>query len=206
MLICNRYRALLSYFRFIAIAVGAGSSLKLSGTGSITNGGALHLAPGGTLDGTGVLTIHGQFEWQGGAMAGSGKTLFAPGSVIHVINGDNKTLRDRTVDNATTVQWNATHALSVGGGTVWNNLSGSVLDLKADASIQFWFGAGGVLNNHGTIRKSGGTGTSSIGYALHNSATVQASSGTINLTAGDGWRKLDCRHQCKHSLVEQYLH
>lgn len=165
------------------LVIGSGGALKFTGSGIVTNGGALHLAPGGSLDGAGTLTIYSRFDWLGGGMAGAGKTLFATGSTITVANGDNKTLDKRTIENASTVNWTSAHVLSVGGGCIWNNLPGSSLDFQVDSSVQFWFGAGGVFNNHGTLRKSNGVGTTSFAFSLQNSGTVKAEKGTLAFTA-----------------------
>ncbi|MBM3883238.1 MAG: hypothetical protein FJ387_26590, partial [Verrucomicrobia bacterium] len=92
--------------------------------------------------------------------------------------------RERTIDNATTVTWTSAHRLSLGGGTVWNNLGGSTLDLQTDAVIDYWFGAGGTFNNAGILRKSAGTATFTFDYTLNNTGTVRIETGRMAFRRG----------------------
>src|SRR5438046_185829 len=47
---------------------------------------------GGTLAGTGTVTVTGNFSWTGGLMTGSGKTILSAGCVASITGGNGKTL------------------------------------------------------------------------------------------------------------------
>jgi hypothetical protein len=68
------------------------------------------------------------------------------------------------------------------------NLPGAALDLQHDASIDISSNNFGLCNpyfsNAGTLRKSGGTGTSYFYAPLYNSGTVDAQTGTISFNGG----------------------
>lgn len=74
---------------------------------------------------------------------------------------------------------------------VINNLAGGVYDLQGDGNLLR--GAGGytgIINNAGTFRKSGGTGTSTVGVTFNNTGTVEVDSGVLRFdgnfaTSGD---------------------
>lgn len=68
------------------------------------------------------------------------------------------------------------------------NLAGSLLDIQHDAALDISSNQFGLCNsplsNAGTIRKSGGTGTSYIYLELANSGTVDAQMGAISFNGG----------------------
>jgi len=57
-----------------------------------------------------------------------------------------------------------------------NNLPGGLVDIQADVSIDGSCGGPG-LNNQGTVRKSGGTGTSFINASFSNSGSLDVQTG-----------------------------
>jgi hypothetical protein len=79
--------------------------------------------------------------------------------------------------------------LRVTGGNVVSILAGGLFDIQVDAGILPSF-SGGTINNFGTLQKSGGTGTATIGLAFTNEDTpdnpnsdlVAALSGTLSFT------------------------
>src|SRR5207245_1674928 len=82
-----------------------------------------------------------------------------------------------------------------------NNESGALYDLQVDNGI-FNNGGSNPFDNAGTLRKSAGSGTSSLNVDIDNIGTVEVDSGTLELTGaipqfsgdtltGGGWTVLN---------------
>ena len=65
------------------------------------------------------------------------------------------------------------------------NLPGALVDMQSDVGISYYDG-NEVMVNQGTVRKSGGSGTSVLQPTLNNSGTLDAESGTLSLYNGNG--------------------
>ncbi|MBX3634884.1 MAG: hypothetical protein KF683_05770 [Rubrivivax sp.] len=141
----------------------------------------LNLASGRfvSLDERGTA-VRGQVVWSGGEIQASW-TLEAQ-SLMKGQAGAAKTLSGR-LDNEGRVEWETGNPLVLSGaGTAWHN-AGS-FDLQADASI-VWNGSQDVrFDNTGLLRKSGGSGTSTISSKLSNTGIIEVTSGTLALPAG----------------------
>jgi hypothetical protein len=161
----------------------SGGVLAINGPGVFGGGGALNLVPGGTLGGSGDVTV-GRFNWSGGQVEGAGKLIFPAGATVDFVDGGQHSLRDRRIVNAATVNWPTVNGFLVGFGTVWDNEASGVVDLKQDAQVVFWGGAVPVFNNAGVLRKTGGAGQGYFDWNIVNSGTVQQNSGTLNLRQG----------------------
>src|SRR5205807_6944908 len=135
---------------------------------------------GGTLTGIGTVTVTNALNWISGTMSGTGHTA---ASGAFTLNGSFLTLNARTIGDAGTASLAQGTSISTSNNAVWNNLAGGTLDSQGDASFSS-FAAGPQLNNAGLLRKSAGTGSTTIGMALNNTGTVQVSSGTLNLSGG----------------------
>ncbi|MBI5773962.1 MAG: hypothetical protein HZA89_09510, partial [Verrucomicrobia bacterium] len=136
---------------------------------------------GGTLDGAGTLTVTNMMNWTGGTMAGAaGTTTIAAGGALEMSGSSQKTLQSRTLNNAGTVTWSGTGALSSHTGGTINNLAGALLEMQSDASLAR-FNSALTLNNAGTIRKSGGTGTKTMDVAFTNNGTFEGLAGTMTV-------------------------
>src|SRR5262249_20952482 len=87
-----------------------------------------------TLSGVGDVTVTGTLNWTEGTMSGLGNTN-VNGSML-ISSSASKALDGRTLNNAGTVTWNA-GAGDVGASNeaVFNNLSGAVFDMHADATF-----------------------------------------------------------------------
>ena len=176
--------------------VGFGGSYNVNGTTAVA-GGTANVAgaaattgtltqSGGTLGGVGALTVSGSFVWTGGEQtdagttvlaAGASGTINAPGSAVSLHGG-------RTLQNSGTLGWSAGTIYAYEGATVEN---AGTLNASGDDTLLFLgFGAAPLLHNTGTLRKSAGGGTSTIAVAIDNDGSVQANTGTISLSAGDG--------------------
>jgi hypothetical protein len=157
-----------------------GNTLTLNGPGTVNANGVIGHS-GGTLTGTGTLTVNGPYNWSGGTMSGTGTTNANGGMTIS--GASTKTLNTgRVVNNAGVATWTSPFNVDSGGGAVFNNLAGATFDFQSDTGI--FHDLGGALptfNNAGTLTKSAGTGTSTIGIAFNNSGTVNAQSGQLSI-------------------------
>ena len=143
--------------------------------GSITN---LTLA-GMTLGGTNVVT--GTLNWTAAAMQGA--LTVASNGVLNISGSAEKDLYC-PLTNAGTVNWTGTGHLRVlyylGGnyfGTI-ANLAGGLFDIQNDTLLDYYSGTE-LFNNAGTLRKSAGTGTTTINLQLNNTGSVDVESGTL---------------------------
>ncbi len=84
------------------------------------------------------------------------------------------------MDNYATVNWTA-GSISAGVAPVWNNTMGSVFDMQADVVIAYAGSGYLTFNNHGTLKKSAGGGTSTLQCVTTNTGKVQPQSGTLDL-------------------------
>jgi len=169
---------------------GAGlKSIAGGATASYTFGGTINASnttfAGGTLLGT--FTLAGTLGWTSGTILGSptigsGATLAVSGSLGKMLaNGGN------TLTNQGTITIAGSENLYVENSAVLTNAAGGVLDLQANVGIVQLGGGQSTLNNAGTLRKSGGTGTSAVNVVnISNTGVFDAQSGTLAITAGGG--------------------
>src|SRR5262249_49791882 len=138
-----------------------GDTLTLSGTGPFTLGAGLNLS-GGTLTGASAVTVSaGSVVWTGGTLSGTGQ--LTAGGGLQISGTGNKFLTGRTLVNAGLAAWSGGNLLVGGGGSVSNQ---GTFEIQADVSFANQFGGAALaFTNTGTLRKSGGTGTSAFGYA-----------------------------------------
>jgi hypothetical protein len=136
------------------VNVAAGATAVASGSNSMT---------GGTVGGTGTLSLAGAFGWSGGTMSGTGITRVLAGTTL-TQTGMVTLAAGRTLDNAG--EWDMQGDRSV-------VLSG----LGAPPEARFL--------NSGTLRKSSGTGTGVIDPHLRNDGTVAVEQGKLELWRGD---------------------
>ena len=115
----------------------------------------------------------GMFQWNGGTIQ-SGSGYFTNAGTIH-IGGSVMLLFG--VNRGTMVQGEG-GSLTV-GGTFYNDVGGRC-DLQSDGGFIDY---NGTLENAGTLLKTAGTGTSTIGTpTVHNTGTIKADSGTLAFT------------------------
>ncbi len=135
----------------------------------------LTLGAGATLAGTNPLSVLGALTWTGGNLTSllqcNGGTV--SGTNSHAQNGG------RLV-NAGNLQLSAT--ITTAGGALITNLPGAILELAGDVGIAYSSGAYGAVINQGTLRKSGGTGVSSISELVTSTGTIETRSGTLELS------------------------
>ncbi|MGO8764401.1 MAG: hypothetical protein ACLQSR_04605 [Limisphaerales bacterium] len=156
------------------------TGLTLAGNLTSTNA----VLDGANLVGSG--TINGVLTWvSGGFTPGDGTLTVGTNGVLVLAgaNGADYSLSSELYNQGTIKLVSGNLLInSCGGnfGELINDPSGLV-DFKNDVSIDS--SCGGPLINQGTVRKSGGTGTSDIGAFFSNSSgTLDAQTGTIGLT------------------------
>ena len=163
-----------------SVFIGAGTN-RLSGSSSPSLAGSFNsqnlVLDGATLGGTGTLES-GTMAWLSGAIGsgtffsvGSNATLNVSGSGLKNISG--------TLTNAGLVNWSGANINFAGGGTL-QNASGAVFDAQGDAYIS-QISPPATIINQGIVRKSAGSGTTTIGISFLNDGLVEGRSGTLLL-------------------------
>lgn len=133
---------------------------------------------GGTFNGSAAV-LHGNAEWSGGLLQG-GWTV-AGGATFNGAAGNNKFINGGSLTNQGTLNWTTSNTLFLQNAAFLNNQG--TLDLQTDAAMVFNGGPVGAFVNSGTIVKSGGVGTSTIGNNLgfDNLGVMDVQTGTIRL-------------------------
>jgi len=147
----------------------------------------------GTIQGNGTLMIMEDFTWSSGYQSGTGTTQI-PGSVQMTMNGSNKYLSGRTIENHGTISFTA-GTLLFGNAATINNNSSAVFEIANGLWMYHWSGAYSTFNNEGTFRKTTGSGTSYVQtLPFINSNLIEVVEGTLsmdyNVTHSDG--TVDC--------------
>lgn len=161
---------------------------------NLNSGSALHFANGelrinanlsvndllfdnGTLYCDNDLNVNGVFTWKSGTLTGAG-ALNLNGDVM-LISNNNKVLDGQSIENGATMTWSDNGDLRLKNGAQIINLAGGVFDIQGNASIDsVGPGAAGFISS-GTLRKSGGGGTTTIDAAFTGSGALQVQSGTL---------------------------
>jgi phage baseplate assembly protein gpV len=158
----------------------SGATLLLQGTLAAQN---FELASG-AVDGAGTLAVSGVLNWSGGQMSGAGATNIASGAALNLSGSNSKTLNARTLNNAGTATWLGTGPISLAAGATLNN--SGLFNAQNDAAIT---AAGqGTFRNTGTLRKSAGTGVTTIDTAVrfeNDKGTVEVAGGTLRFGAAN---------------------
>ncbi len=205
----------------IVFDVAQGATVDLTGgntaayTGSLSGSGSgtVQLASGNFYPGLGgvMLNFSGSlFQWTGGSMELSVGDVTNLGTIN--LSGSNETqiYADGTLDNFGTIIQTGTGNF----GLHSDNISPTTLKIEPGAAYLIESDAGinnsglgdNVIDNVGTIRKTAGTGTSTLSVPTQgffsNTGTIEADSGTLDLAAtiaqasgttltGGTWNALD---------------
>jgi uncharacterized repeat protein (TIGR01451 family) len=142
---------------------------------------------GGTLQGSNGLTVTQVMTWTAGTQSGCGATTIASGATLTITaNGDcvytaGVQLTGRTLNIAGTATLSGTNSLCAQSGAINNS---GLFDVVSNVNIFWNGGSSAVLNNTGTLRKSGGGGTSTwSSIAVNNAGNVEALSGILSLSS-----------------------
>lgn len=168
-------------------AVPAGDDTAVINSGNVSlaadTGVAGLTLNGGTLTGAGVLTVGQTMAWTGGTVAGM---LNIPaGATLDIGTGSYKYLSVGTVTNAGTATWSGNDNLYIQNSGNWVNQSTGVFRILGDAVYDYNAGDHGTFVNHGTVRKEGGTGTTTFDQIpFTNAGTVETLAGRIRFPQG----------------------
>jgi hypothetical protein len=169
------------------LVVGTSSGTLTVNTAVTTPGGLKFT--NGTINGTGILTVNGSFDWgvfDTNGVQGS-VTIQAAGGGDWTLGGT-KRIGSGTVNlSGGTANWNnADIGYGAGGGALIVG-SGATLNLTGDRSFVLLSGASGSpsFTNNGIFQKTGGAGTSTInsGIAFTNGGLTDVESGTLIIHA-----------------------
>ncbi|MEA2238059.1 MAG: fibronectin-binding autotransporter adhesin [Thermoanaerobaculia bacterium] len=192
----------------VDVAVGAtlevaGGVFVFNGTGSMPGTGSFKVSAGtlrvptginttvpnvtmtnGVIDGGGTLVLSGTSSWafgtMGSATAPGGITEINPGSTLNITPNGQSLTQGRELRNSGTVNYSGTLPLTLSGASkITNN---AAFHLLSDGII--FVSGSGTIDNNGTLDKSGGTGTITLGPAVNNAGTVSATAGTLSLGGG----------------------
>ena len=178
--------------------IGTGSLTVSAGTLSFAAASSIGslIQTGGTLAGTGNLTVAGATTLSGGQMVGSGETLLNGALTMTNFAGigldDGRVLRiagGATLSN-NSFQLNFGNTGNASAGRIVNAAGSTITDNSSNGSAFNSNNFGGVENglsasftNLGTYTKTG-AGNTSFAVALNNSGTLNVNAGTVTLSAG----------------------
>ncbi len=149
---------------------------------------------GGTIQGDGPIDINGIFSWQSGTLTGS-DTVRVNATATFTISGPfGKTLR-RPLVNHTTCVWTGTSiSMDNAAGRFINE---SLFDIQTDQTI----GSLGLVINNGTLKKSVGSGETTISADLINNGEIQVETGTLRPSdESSGSGSYDIRSAAKYKM------
>jgi hypothetical protein len=134
---------------------------------------------GGTITGPGTVTVAGAFNWTGGTMNGTGKTV-AEGPLVIDPQAFSDVRLARSLDIVKSATWTG-QGLVLASNCVINNRKGSTFTIATastfgDPTAQF--------NNAGALVQSITTGTATLGLPLNNTGSILVQSGTLALAGG----------------------
>ena len=160
-----------------------GGTVVLNGSGAVTP--AFLSVSGGTLQGSQAVMVSGPFVWSGGTLGSAGSATLVTANGGLTMNGLAKSLYATLVNNGAGA-WSAGQ-VGCYGAALFSNTPAATLDCTADGNAFYLAGGGnGWLANAGVLRKTAGTGTTTISLPCANISSVQANSGTLALTLTDG--------------------
>jgi hypothetical protein len=170
----------------LAVSTGV---FTLSGSSSMTT---FELS-GGTVTGSGALSLSGLLTWSAGAMCtvySTSSQLCSPSSTQAITNANGgiafgagyPALDARTLNNNVTATMTGNgYYLNLLDGAIVNNHSGATWNLKTDASLN---GSSGIFNNAGTFEKTSGISTSVVQPVFNNTGTVMVNAAILDFAGG----------------------
>lgn len=142
---------------------------------------------GGTLGGTGAVTINGLMNWSLGTMSGGGRTIIPAGVTLNAAMPSGAGLNGRTLENGGTVLWTGAGNIGFVSAVITNRV-GALFHAQSAGGFAFVSGPN-RFDNAGTFRKSVNTGTLDIldfsgSGSFNNFGTVEIQTGTLRCNAG----------------------
>ena len=166
------------------VLVESGGSITIAATATVMDGvgfdvdvlGALTLANGGLLTGTGTVRIVHQFFWTGGATA-SGLTISIESTGSSTVNCGCTLIHGGIIQNAGT--WTVINGDLHGTGE-FTNLAGGVLSIQGAYDINNAWGI--ALYNGGSVQVN-----VALHYTFFTSVFVNLGGGTVTVSGGELW-------------------
>jgi hypothetical protein len=137
---------------------------------------------GGTLSGTGTVTINSLMNWTNGGMSGGGRTIIPVGATLNAALPSGAGLNARTLENGGTVIWTGAGNLGFVSAVITNR-AGALFHAQGGGGLTFVSGPN-RFDNAGTFRKSVNPGTLeivdfSLSASFNNFGTVEIQTGTL---------------------------
>jgi len=138
--------------------------------------GALNMSGNGTLGCSNLITVSGPMVWSGGTINGN-NTICANGGLA-ITAGSTEYLY-ATIVSGGAGSWSGNPVYCY-GTALFSNAPAATFDFTTDGTAFYLSGGSPALANAGTLRKTAGTGTTSVSVSCTNSGSVQANSGTLS--------------------------
>jgi ribosomal protein L35AE/L33A len=169
-------------FGATSVPTGTGTMLVDGGTAAMNANVTVSATVGltvtnGALSGAGALTVAGAMNWSGGQIANN--LTVALGATLSLSGGGQQFSGNLT--NKGTVVSTLTSYMYVGNGGTLTNIG--TFDFQSDAQVYVYDSTTPSFVNSGTLKKSGGTGTTYLGIVLANTGTVRVDSGELDIVA-----------------------
>ncbi|MBL8813974.1 MAG: carboxypeptidase regulatory-like domain-containing protein [Planctomycetaceae bacterium] len=162
-----------------------GSTAFFTGTLTGSGSGRVELSSGSMHTGSTEATLNfpaGLFHWTSGAFTTSGRA-WKNSRTVQISGASDRTISAQFENFGTVIHSGSGDVIdtSNGSGSLWVNQPGSVYEFTGDDGRQLT----STFNNHGTVRKSAGSGESSFTENFHNlGGTVEATQGKLKLSRG----------------------
>ncbi|MCC7484918.1 MAG: hypothetical protein IT529_07980, partial [Burkholderiales bacterium] len=168
----------------LPVSITAGSA-NFNGTSTL---GDFSLG-GGTLGGSGAVTVTSSMNWSGGVQSGSGSTTVAPAAAF-TISGSPILLGRTFATHSTAGQWTGNGVIDIAQSAFTNS---GTLTATGDGQIRNGTStmSGGAFINSGLFVKNSGAGTTSIletanPLAVSNTGTLDIRTGSMAINTGTG--------------------
>ncbi len=140
----------------------------------------------GEILGSGDVVFENDFNWTGGGMQGSGKTILAGNSIANL--GSSNPRLSREIVNQGTFSFQTGSIGSEAGARI-TNAAGANFQFQGDGQSLYDANSIGVFENQtgAVLSKVSGTGQSNIGWHVNNQGTVEVATGQLILSGGGDW-------------------
>ena len=164
------------------LTIESGATVTLNTAVTVTAG-SLNL--GGTLTGSGDITVSLAAAWEaGGVMSGSGETHIM-GSATFDLSAYGVDLIGRTVRNEGSMTWQGPSTIWASSGAAFINDSAGTINAQAISGTLEWHGNGLSFQNDGTITVTGANDYGLyIGGALSNDGAITLQTSWLRMAYG----------------------
>src|SRR3954468_13552919 len=156
------------------------------GDGGTSSANGSYALSGGTLTGSGTLTLGGPFNWTVGTLGSTASNLaVVANGGLNISGASVKSFNGGTLVNGGAGSWAGAGQVNCSAPAVFSNSPSATFDLLTDGNALILNSGTAVqVANAGTFRKTGGTGVSTINTVFNNAGVVDVRSGTLALTGG----------------------